>query len=310
MTDRTLKSEPNTLKSNRVLNSLKNYPTWALLSLAVNALLILVVGWLLRDSWWPVDYQISASVARESLLSEVSSTTPGLGKRHQLTYQKWMDILQQEAKVAAEKQPTHLNILLGDSLSLWFPPDLLPTNKNWLNQGISGEVSLGLWRRLGLFDRTQPERIYLMIGINDLIRGVDDRTLLQNYRKILRRLRRVHPQSQVIVQSILPHGGEEATWEGRSRLIAIPITRIQQLNQQLAVIAQEEEVKFLDLYPLFTNAKGHLRADLTTDGLHLNRQGYLVWRSAIQMYTQLVLGEEGTRGQGDKGTRGQGDTHN
>lgn len=291
MTDRTLKSEPNTLKSNRVLSSLKNYPTWALLSLAVNALLILVVGWLLRDSWWPVDYQISPSVARESLLLEASSTTPGLGKRHQLTYQKWMDILQQEAKVAAEKQPEHLNILLGDSLSLWFPPDLLPTDKNWLNQGISGEVSFGLWRRLGLFDRTKPQRIYLMIGINDLIRGVDDRTLLQNYRKILRRLRRVHPQSQVIVQSILPHGGEEVTWEGRDRLIAIPISRIQQLNQQLAVIAQEEEVKFLDLYPLFTNAQGHLRADLTTDGLHLNRQGYLVWRSAIQMYTQLVLGE-------------------
>jgi lysophospholipase L1-like esterase len=290
MTDRTLKSEPKSVKSSRVLNSLKNYPTWALLSLAVNGLLILMVGWLLREIWWPVDYQISASAARESLLPEVPTATPGLGKRHQLTYQKWMDILQQEAEVAAQKKPADLNILLGDSLSLWFPPDLLPTDKNWLNQGISGEVSQGLWRRLGLFDRTGPQRIYVMIGINDLIRGVDDQTILQNYRKILRRLRRVHPQAQVVVQSILPHGGEEATWEGRDRLIAIPITRIQQLNQKLAAIAQEEEVKFLDLYPLFTNAQGHLRADLSTDGLHLNRQGYLVWRSAIQLYTQLVLG--------------------
>jgi len=296
MTDRTLKSEPNTLKSNRVLNSLKNYPTWALVSLAVNVLLILVVGWLLRDSWWPVDYQISASAARESLSPEDRYThgctpTPRLGKRHQLSYQKWMNILQQEAEVAAEKQPANLNVLLGDSLSLWFPPDLLPTNKNWLNQGISGEVSLGLWQRLRLFYRTQPERIYLMIGINDLIREVDDQTLLKNYRKIVRRLRRVHPQTQIVVQSILPHGGEESTWEGRDRLIAIPVSRIQQLNQELAVLAQEEDVKFLDLYPLFTNAQGYLRADLTTDGLHLNRQGYLVWRSAIKMYTQLVLGE-------------------
>ncbi|MGA9383006.1 MAG: GDSL-type esterase/lipase family protein, partial [Phormidium sp.] len=82
---------------------------------------------------------------------------------------------------------------------------------------------------------------------------------------------------------------------GRDRLIAIPITRIQQLNRELAVLAQEEEVKFLDLYPLFTNAQGHLRADLSTDGLHLNRQGYLVWRSAMQLYTQLVLGEQGSR---------------
>jgi lysophospholipase L1-like esterase len=291
MTDRTLKSEPNSVKSSGVLNSLKNYPTWAILSLAINGLLILVVGWFLRDSLWPVDYQISASAARESLLPEVPSSTPGLGRRHQLSYQKWMDILQQEAEVAAQKKPADLNILLGDSLSLWFPPDLLPTDKNWLNQGISGEVSQGLWRRLRLFDRTGPQRIYVMIGINDLIRGVDDRAILQNHRKIVRRLRRVHPQAQIIVQSILPHGGEEATWEGRDRLIAVPITRIQQLNQKLAAIAKEEEVKFLDLYPLFTNAQGHLRADLTTDGLHLNRQGYLVWRSAIQMYTQLILGK-------------------
>ncbi|MFB2938830.1 GDSL-type esterase/lipase family protein [Aerosakkonemataceae cyanobacterium BLCC-F154] len=305
MTDRTFKSVPNRLKSSRVLTSVRNYPTWALLSLAVNGLLILVVGWLLRDGWWPVDYQISAAAVRESMSSEVPTSTPGLGKRHQLSYQKWIDILQQEAEAAARKQPTHLNVLLGDSLSLWFPPDLLPTDKSWLNQGISGEVSLGLWRRLRLFDRTQPERIYVMIGINDLIRGVDDRTLLKNYRKILRRLRRVHPQSQVVVQSILPHGGEQATWEGRDRLITIPITRIQQLNQELATIAQEEEVKFLNLYPLFTNAQGYLRADLSTDGLHLNRQGYLVWRSGMQMYTQLVMGEQGRRGAQGQGRRGE-----
>ncbi|OKH40520.1 G-D-S-L family lipolytic protein [[Phormidium ambiguum] IAM M-71] len=301
MTDRTFKSVPKRLRSSRVLTSVRNYPTWALLSLAINGLLILIVGWLLRDGWWPVDYQISPSVARESLTSEIPTSTPGLGKRHQLTYQKWINILQQEAEVTAKKQPSHLNVLLGDSLSLWFPPDLLPTEKNWLNQGISGEISQGLWRRLSLFDRTQPERIYVMIGINDLIRGVDDRTLLKNYRKIVRRLRRVHPQSQIVVQAILPHGGEESTWEGRDRLIAIPITRIQQLNQELAAIAQEEEVKFLDLYPLFTNPQGHLRADLTTDGLHLNRQGYLVWRSAIQMYAQLVLGEQEKQGNREMG---------
>ena len=79
--------------------------------------------------------------------------TPQLGKRHKLNYQKWVNILKQEAKVAAEKKPRDLSVLAGDSLSLWFPSELLPDNKTWLNQGISGEKTAGLLKRLNLFDK-------------------------------------------------------------------------------------------------------------------------------------------------------------
>ncbi|TVP62660.1 MAG: G-D-S-L family lipolytic protein [Nodularia sp. (in: Bacteria)] len=221
---------------------------------------------------------------------QTQAVTLDLGPRHQLSYQQWLDILQQEAKVASDQPPERLSILTGDSLTLWFPPELLPEDRNWLNQAISGESSDGLLKRLDLFDSTQPEVIFVMIGINDLIRGVSDQVILNNQRRIMAYLRQKHPKAQIVVQSILPHGDEDATWEGRAKLLKIPNSRIRKLNQQLQNTATKVGVKYLDLYPLFTNQQGNLRSEFTTDGLHLNPTGYVVWRTALQMYSKMEVG--------------------
>ncbi len=234
-------------------------------------------------------FGLMTSPEQISLNNSPQIATPDLGRRHQLTYQQWVDILKQEAKVAAEQRPQHLTILAGDSLSLWFPPELLPEGKNWLNQGISGETSNGLLKRLKIFDRTQPKVIFVMIGINDLIRGISNRVILDNQRQIISYLRKKHPTAQIVVQSILPHGAEEATWKGRDKLLAVANSRIRELNQQLQSICIKRGAKYLDLYPLFTNKQGNLRREFTTDGLHLSSEGYIVWRSALQIYSEIEL---------------------
>ena len=136
-----------------------------------------------------------------------------IGRNHKWTYQQWVEQLEREAIAAANNRPERLTVLLGDSLSLWFPSKFLPWDRNWLNQGISGETSAGLLKRLYLLDSTRPETIFVMIGINDLIHGVNGGTVLANYRQIIRQLRAVHPGSQIVVQSILPHSGQSATWD-------------------------------------------------------------------------------------------------
>ncbi|MEA5551159.1 SGNH/GDSL hydrolase family protein [Anabaena cylindrica UHCC 0172] len=224
-----------------------------------------------------------------NFVPQTQSLPPELGPRHKLSYRQWLDVLKQEAEASAEQQPQKLTVLAGDSLSLWFPPDLLPEDRNWLNQGISGETSDGLLKRLDLFDRTQPEIVFVMIGINDLIRGVSDEEILANQRQIIRYLRRKHPQTKIVAQSILPHGGEEATWEGREKLLAIPNSRIRNLNDELQGIATQQGIRYLNLYPLFTNKQGNLRREFTTDGLHLNPQGYIIWRTALQIYSNREL---------------------
>lgn len=231
----------------------------------------------------------SSDTASLSSASGASSSDSSLGPRHQLNYQQWRELLAQEAKVAAEQQPKRLTILAGDSISLWFPEELLPAERSWLNQGISGETSTGLSNRLDLFSKTTPEAVFIMIGINDLLRGTDDQVVLDNQQQIVRSLKEAHPYAQIIVQSILPHAADKATWEGRDRLADLPNSRIRKLNHDLEAIAQDEGVYFLDLYSLFADAQGNLRMDLSTDGLHLNAQGYQVWGVALQVYSREVL---------------------
>jgi lysophospholipase L1-like esterase len=234
----------------------------------------------------------------EAALSSEAELPP----RYQLSYEQWVSQLQQEAISIAQHHPDRLNILAGDSLSLWFPVELLPQKITWLNQGISGETSLGLLRRLKLFDRTQPRTVFVMIGINDLIRGVSDETLIANQREILRHLKKAHPNTRIVLQSILPHGGDRAVqryvmstvgdpapeqnprplWV--DRLPAIPNDFIRKLNQRLEALTREEKVDYLDLHRFFIDSAGNLDETLTTDGLHLSGKGYEVWKGQLEAY--------------------------
>jgi lysophospholipase L1-like esterase len=199
-------------------------------------------------------------------------------KRSKLTYQDWKSLLAMEAKAITKGQGTNrLSILVGDSLSLWFPKEKLPTGKLWLNQGISGDTSEGVLKRLPAFATTRPDVIYVMIGINDLRKGTTDKSILVNSSRIIRNLRQTHPKSQIIVQSILPVRSQK-----------IPNSRIRHINAQLAIIAKNQRVNFLNIHNWFTDIDGNLRPELTTDGLHLSSAGYQVWQFALEQIEYRV----------------------
>ncbi len=273
---------------------------WALASAVLTGLLTVGAGVFYGDSlsslWQGVRQDLAqgwgnASSAQTPLPTVVPE--PELGPRLQLNYDQWIALLQREAQVVAEDRPARLAVLAGDSLSLWFPAALLPADRTWLNQGISGETSAGLRRRLDLFDQTQPQMILVMVGINDLIRGWGRATVVANTEDIIRHLKVVHPKARIVLQSVLPHGDRAIIFNQRDgsatpawaeSLTAIPNDRIRELNDRLAQLAHTEGIDYLDLHRHFTTANGTMNPDLTTDGLHLSTQGYEVWRSQLSPY--------------------------
>lgn len=186
------------------------------------------------------------------------------------TYEQWRQLLTLEAR-AVGRDPRSMSVLIGDSLSLWFPVDRLPQNQLWLNQSISGDTTWNILLRLPLFAQTRPKQIYVMAGINDLKMGASDAEVIWNLRRIVQRLRGTHPQSKIVVQSILP-----------TRLSPSINARIVGINRRLASISQQEGASYLDLSARFMDKEDQLLKDYTTDGIHLSQAGYAVWQSAVR----------------------------
>lgn len=187
------------------------------------------------------------------------------------THSDWQGLLAAEAATMAHRQgQATLAVMVGDSLALWLPVDELPSGQLWLNQSISGETTTHMLQRLHYFASTRPQTIHIMAGINDLKNGVPEAQVLDNLYQMMARLKRQHPQAQLVVYSILP-----------TRLREIPSDRIQRVNQRLATLAAYQEATFVDLQPTFSDGQGLLRLDLTTDGIHLSPQGYSLWQAAL-----------------------------
>lgn len=194
------------------------------------------------------------------------------GATLQPTYEQWRDLLAQESKVVSRRSSDRdLAILLGDSLSLWFPCDRLQSSRIWLNQGISGDTTWNILARLPDLAETRPSEIYLMAGVNDLKMGAGDAEIVWNTERIIARLQEMHPNTKIIVESILP-----------TRSPRIPNDRIAGINAQLKAISQRAGAGYLDLHAEFAAQDGQILPEYTTDGVHLSAQGYAAWQSVFQ----------------------------
>ena len=117
-----------------------------------------------------------------------------------------------------------------------------------------------------------------MIGINDLILHRPPH-ILANYRAIVEKLRSGSPETELIIQSILPINNEVKN-------TSLSNEDVLTLNEGIQVIATDFKVRYVDLHLKFKNANGKLDAKYTLDGIHLNRAGYELWTGEIN---NLVL---------------------
>ncbi|WP_443662079.1 GDSL-type esterase/lipase family protein [Clostridium sp.] len=175
-------------------------------------------------------------------------------------------------------------LFVGDSLTDYCNWNILFSNINIENLGISGDHTGGVLNRTNSIYNLKPSKVFIMIGTNDLSSGINKETIVSNYVQIIKDIKKNSSKTEIFVQSILPINQEIIKSNGSVR--NEKNEDVVSLNGTLKEKATQLGVKYINLYDLFTKSN-KLNEIYTIDGIHLDRQGYSIWKQAIEKYVTV-----------------------
>lgn len=178
-------------------------------------------------------------------------------------------------------------VLFGDSITArwpWYLPDY-----QIINEGVDGNTILDLLDRMDPVIAHQPDTLFLLIGVNDILTGYYGEhsqqdndafmeTAQQDYENLLDAIQSGCPNTHIYVQTILP-----TAWTDKN-------TAIEAFNSFVAQACIERGLTLIDLHSLFADEYGELKREFSLDGLHLTDEGYLFWVNEV-MPRVLTEGE-------------------
>jgi lysophospholipase L1-like esterase len=149
-----------------------------------------------------------------------------------------------------------------------------------LNMGFGWDRTQNvLWRlRQGELSGLTPQWVVLMIGTNNLTstnhaRANTPEEIVEGIRAVIEEVRRITPQSHVILMAILPRG-EKPDYRLRA-----PIAETNALLK--GRFGGDSSLTYLDIGAKFLTPDGTLPKALMPDGTHPSDAGYQIWGNAL-----------------------------
>lgn len=151
-----------------------------------------------------------------------------------------------------------------------------------INRGISGETTASMLNRIEeSVIAIRPKNLIMLMGVNDLKQGISKEQITENIRKMIQLVKEKTPETMILLQGVYPTDQNRVSSYERMQLKGRDNTAIRALNEKLAVMAEEENVHFIDLTDVLADENGNLFKDYSYDGLHPNVSGYLAVRDII-----------------------------
>jgi len=155
--------------------------------------------------------------------------------------------------------------------------------RNAVNLGIGGDQTQHVLWRLdhGNIDGIKPKAAVIMIGTNNYkANSVDE--IAAGITAIVEKLRTKLPDTKLLLLAIFPR--DEKPGETR--------TKLAQVNEKIAKLADNKMVFFMDIGSKFLTADGTLPKDIMPDFLLPNEKGYEIWAQAIEPKLAELMGDK------------------
>jgi lysophospholipase L1-like esterase len=170
-------------------------------------------------------------------------------------------------------------VFMGDSITenwLLGDPDLFGTDM--VNRGISAQTTPQMLLRFrnDVVD-LNPEVVHILAGTND-IAGNTGPIRAEDFKNNIRSMVELAKANgiQVILGSIPP--AASFSWQPAVN----PVPRVRELNGWLQNFAAEKDLAYIDYFAALSGPGAELRSELGNDGVHPNRDGYVIMRQLLE----------------------------
>ena len=210
-----------------------------------------------------------------------------------------------EPKAGALKQPVRF-VPIGDSYTIghgaksgqsW--PEVLVRNLQQeqvaitlvTNPARSGWTSrMAIDQELPAFEKAKPTFATLLIGANDIARGVDSATFRSNFTYLLDKMQAVVPQpNRLLLLTIPDFSATPAAKRYGGHVDVGPLLR--SFNHVIIEQAQKRNLPVVDLYAVSQQMSAE-PIYYSSDGLHPSARGYAEWEKVIRPVVRQMLQPE------------------
>lgn len=121
----------------------------------------------------------------------------------------------------------------------------------------------------------QFAKIYLMIGINEMGTGTVE-SFAEKYKEVVAHLQELQPNAVIYLQAIMKVSGERS---GKGDYINNEGIVLR--NEEIAKLADNQKIFYLDVNPSITDESGGLVKEYTFDGVHLKAKYIVIWKQFL-----------------------------
>lgn len=171
-------------------------------------------------------------------------------------------------------------IFLGNSLTEMFYLGAYFNDTTLLNCGIVGDFTEGLLKRVSLITRLKPSKLFIEIGINDMIEQISLNEINTNYKQLIRIIQEESQSTKIYIQSNLP------VIINRPSLLTSDEdvnNAVRKQNENLKKLAAETNCVYIDIYQEFSKEKDK-ESLFSWDGVHLTDKAYMIWSKKLKSY--------------------------
>jgi hypothetical protein len=143
--------------------------------------------------------------------------------------------------------------------------------------GVKGLTILKAEKEIDTIVKRNPDKIYILLGSNDLLYGMDSKKFSSEYIDFIKHIKDKLPESKIYIQSIFP-----VSKDVENEKPMLSNSRIDEFNSELKSMADQQGISYINVEKLLKDDKGIINKDYTSDGIHIKYKVYSIWLDYVK----------------------------